>query len=147
VAEPVTVSRGEASITALPRQTSGWSVRYELDYGPGGPMLPQAAVWDGTAAMYTREIAPARTFCTDREAEAMRRAGLFANLSPREMLVIGPDGPIENTCRFENEPARHKLLDVIGDLSLVGRPIQADIVARRSGHALNHELARLLAAR
>lgn len=144
VREPVVAQRGEASITASPRQAPGWSVRYELDYGPGAPLAAQSAVWDGTAAAYARDIAPARTFCTDQEAVAMRGAGLFEHLSAREMLVIGPGGPVENAYRFENEPARHKLLDVVGDLALVGRPIQADVVARRSGHALNHELARLL---
>ncbi|MFG0283093.1 MAG: UDP-3-O-acyl-N-acetylglucosamine deacetylase [Phycisphaerales bacterium JB039] len=145
VAEPVTVEQDTASITALPRQAPGWSVRYELDYGAGAPIAPQQASWDGAADSYERDIAPARTFCTDREAMAMRGLGLFGHLSAKEMLVIGPDGPVDNTMRFDNEPARHKLLDVIGDLALAGRPIQADIVARRSGHALNHELARRLA--
>jgi UDP-3-O-acyl N-acetylglucosamine deacetylase len=146
LAEPVTVQREEASITASPRQGPGWSVRYELDYGPGAPIPVQSAAWDGAPASYARDIAPARTFCTDQEAVAMRAAGLFEHLTPKEMLVIGPGGPIDNALRFANEPARHKLLDVIGDLALLGRPIQADITARRSGHALNHELARLLAS-
>lgn len=147
LAEPVTVQRGSASITASPRSSAGWSIRYELDYGPGAPIAPQVASWDGASATYTRDIAPARTFCTDEEALAMRQAGLFAHLAPKDMLVIGPGGPIDNTLRFADEPARHKLLDVIGDLALVGRPIQADIVARRSGHALNHEMAMELVAR
>ena len=60
--------------------------------------------------------------------------------------MIGPAGPIDNRYRFPDEPARHKLLDLIGDLALVGRSIQADIFAHRSGHALNHALARALAA-
>lgn len=72
----------------------------------------------------------------------MRSMGLFAHLTPREMLVLGADGPIDNALRFEDEPARHKLLDLIGDLALVGAPLQADIVATRSGHALAHEAAR-----
>lgn len=142
--EPVVAQRGEASITASPRQAPGWSVRYELDYGPGAPLGAQSAAWDGSPEAYARDIAPARTFCTDQEAVAMRAAGLFGHLSAREMLVLGPHGPVDNALRFDNEPARHKLLDVVGDLALVGRPIQADVVARRSGHALNHELARLL---
>jgi UDP-3-O-acyl-N-acetylglucosamine deacetylase len=74
----------------------------------------------------------------------MRSAGLFAHLSARDMLVIGPGGPIDNTLRFPNEPARHKLLDLIGDLALVGRPVLADITASRSGHALNAAMARAL---
>jgi UDP-3-O-acyl-N-acetylglucosamine deacetylase len=62
------------------------------------------------------------------------------------MLVFGPEGPIENELRWPDEPARHKLLDLIGDLALAGRPIRARITARRSGHALNHDAARRLAA-
>ena len=65
----------------------------------------------------------------------MRRAGLFGHVSPRDLLVIGEDGPIDNKLRWANEPARHKLLDLIGDLSLCGRPIVGRIVATRSGHA------------
>jgi hypothetical protein len=60
------------------------------------------------------------------------------------MLVIGAHGPIDNSYRFENEPARHKLLDLIGDLALIGRPIQADITATRAGHAMNHARRRQL---
>ena len=60
------------------------------------------------------------------------------------MLVIGKEGPIDNELRFEDEPVRHKLLDLIGDLALTGRAIQGRILAVRSGHALNHALARKL---
>lgn len=139
-----------ASISASPRSEPGCEFVYELDYGPGAPIPAQRASIvltpgeDGEA--YARDVAPARTFCLAAEAQAMRAMGLFADLSPRDMLVLGPDGPIDNALRFENEPARHKLLDLIGDLALVGRPLRARIVARRSGHALNHALARLLAA-
>jgi len=59
--------------------------------------------------------------------------------------VVGDDGtPMENEWRFSDEPARHKLLDLIGDLALLGRPIQADIVASRSGHALTHAFVKQL---
>lgn len=101
---------------------------------------------------YARSVAPARTFCLAEEAQAMRRAGLFAHLTARDMLVIGDDGPIDNAFRFvgadgrSDEPARHKLLDLVGDLSLAGRPIVGRIVATRSGHAQNHEMARRLMA-
>jgi UDP-3-O-acyl-N-acetylglucosamine deacetylase len=72
--------------------------------------------------------------------------GLFTQFTPRDLLVIGAEGPIDNTFRFANEPAMHKLLDMVGDLSLAGRPIIGRVVATRSGHALNHEMARALAA-
>jgi UDP-3-O-acyl-N-acetylglucosamine deacetylase len=123
----------------------GVEYRYHLDYPPGSPIPTQSASWDGSPASFVASIAPARTFCLRAEAEAMRRAGLFAHLSPREMLVLDTDGPIDNALRFPDEPARHKLLDLIGDLALAGGPIRGRITARRSGHAMNHDAARALA--
>lgn len=140
---------GEAFITASPRSEPGCEFLYELDYGPGAPIPPQRAavvLAPETAADYAERVAPARTFCLQQEAEAMRAMGLFQHLTPRDMLVLGPDGPIDNTLRFDDEPARHKLLDLIGDLALAGRPIQARITARRSGHALNQAMAKALLA-
>lgn len=139
---------GGARLTATPRSDPGCSYAYTLEYAgmPGAEKFAlQTAEWDGTPEQYLRDVAPARTFCLVPEAMALRQAGLFLHVTPREMLVLNLDGsPVENTLRFPTEPARHKLLDLIGDLALVGRPIQADITAVRGGHALNHELAREL---
>jgi UDP-3-O-acyl N-acetylglucosamine deacetylase len=137
---------GGARITARPRSVAGCSYTYELDYGGGGVIAAQSATFDTARGDYRADIAPARTFCTLAEAQAMQKAGLFKDLTPRDLLVIGDAGPIDNAYLFENEPARHKVLDLIGDVSLVGRPLQLDIVAHRSGHALNHQLARALAS-
>lgn len=144
----ITVEHQGATITASPPPPGHeLSYTYELDYGPSSPLKPHAATWNGDAATFTREIAPARTFSLEHEAKMARAAGLFAHLSPREMLVIGSDGrPIDNAWRFEHEPARHKLLDLIGDLALLGRPLHATVVARKSGHALTHELVRKILA-
>lgn len=120
------------------------SYRYDLDYGASSPIPRSSATWSADPDDYAANIAPARTFCLEREAIAMRQLGLFTHLTPTDMLVIGPRGPIDNTLRFPDEPARHKLLDLIGDLALVGRPIAARIHAVRSGHALNHAAARAL---
>ena len=142
---PITVEDGPASIRAEPRQEPGISIVYQLDYGPDAPLPPQCATWDGSPQAYLRSIAPARTFCTQAEATALQAAGLFKDLSPKDMLVIAKDGPIDNAYRMPGEPAAHKLLDAIGDFVLAGRPIQANITCTRSGHALNHDLARALA--
>lgn len=133
---------GGASILAEPAEAPSFT--YSLDYGAESPIVRQDATWTGAMEEYQREVAPARTFCLVHEAVAMRQLGLFDRFSPRDLLVFGADGPIDNTLRWPNEPARHKLLDLIGDLALVGRPIAARITAHRSGHALNHELARRL---
>ena len=135
---PVVVEVGGATISAEPAET--FTASYSLDYGPGAPIRPQHAAWSGDPAAYASEIAPARTFCLRAEAEAMRAAGLFAHLTPRDLLVLDASGPIDNTLRFPDEPARHKLLDLIGDLALLGRPLLARVRAERSGHALTHRL-------
>ena len=93
------------------------------------------------------EVAGCRTFLLEAEAVEFRRQGLGARLTPADLLVFGPRGPIGNRLRFANEPARHKVLDVLGDLSLFGADLCGHVVAYRSGHPLNVELVRTLAAR
>lgn len=123
------------------------SYRYELRYPSGSGLADQDFEWNGDRAKYAAEIAPARTFSLEREARAMKAAGLFPHLTPRDMLVIAPDGrAIDNTLRFPDEPARHKLLDLIGDLALLGGPLVAEVVAHKSSHALTHELCRRIAS-
>ena len=143
LARPIRVEdpKTGAFIEACPSETLRY--RYELSYPPGSGIGEQSAEWSGDAPDYRTNIAPARTFCLEREAQAMRAAGLFTHLTPRDMLVIAPDGrPIDNELRFGNEPARHKLLDLIGDLALLGGRLIADVRAVRSGHALTHEFCR-----
>ena len=141
--EPITVNAGNASITATPVQPGKAPVyTYDLDYGPQSPITTQSASWTvGDRAHFREHIAPARTFSMLNEVQAMRGLGLFSGFTPADLLVINNDGtPIDNAWRFDNEPARHKLLDLIGDLALLGAPLHADVLAQRSGHALNHEL-------
>ncbi len=155
IREPITVTddRGEGRIEALPPLPGehALDLSYDLDYGPTSPLPAQRATLRldaaGGADTYAAQIAPARTFCLAEEAQAMRKMGFFKHLEPRDMLVIGEDGqPIDNALHFPDEPARHKLLDLLGDLALTGRPIVGRIAASRSGHALNHEMARKLLA-
>ncbi len=142
--------RSGANITAEPLVRGERPMyTYELDYGPASPVPPHSASWDLSAAAYAKEVAPARTFSLHHEVEAARKAGMFAHLSPKDLLVIGPDGqPVDNRWRFPDpacistEPARHKLLDLIGDLALLGRPLHARVVATKSGHALTHQFCR-----
>jgi UDP-3-O-acyl-N-acetylglucosamine deacetylase len=136
------VDGGGGRVRARPR-AEGFSLTYELDYGPGSPVPAQSAAWTGGEAEYARDIAPARTFSLRAEAEAAGRAGLFRAFTAREMVVVGDDGqPVENAWRMADEPAKHKLLDLIGDLALLGAPVAADIVATKSGHALAREFCR-----
>jgi UDP-3-O-acyl-N-acetylglucosamine deacetylase len=91
------------------------------------------------------DLAGCRTFLLEAEAAEFRRQGLGARLTPADLLVFGRRGPIDNRLRYANEPARHKVLDLIGDLSLLGCDLCGHIVAYRSGHPLNVELVRGLA--
>ncbi len=148
LATTITVEHKGASITASPPPTGApLSYTYELDYGTDSPLPKQRATWTGDATDFATSIAPARTFSLEHEARAAQQAGLFRHLTPSDMLVIGNDGhPINNHWRMDHEPAKHKLLDLIGDLALLGRPLHATITAKRTGHALTHELVRRIVA-
>ncbi len=146
--EPVTVSSpdGSATLTAEPLGPGEQpSYTYHLDYGRRAAVPAQTARWLGDPRAFCREIAPARTFSLAAEAAQMQALGMFRSFTPRDLLVIDDTGsPIDNAWRFADEPARHKLLDLIGDLALVGRPLAARITSTRGGHALNHAMARAL---
>ena len=94
---------------------------------------------------FTHEIAPARTFCFRRDVESLRQAGLIQGGSLENAVVIGEDGILnDESLRFENEFVRHKVLDLIGDLSLLGRKLEAHVISSKSGHATNIKLVRRL---
>lgn len=140
--EPIEFRDKDAVITAEP--FDGIDYAYHLDYGQGSPIPAGTARWTGDADDFARSIAPARTFSTSEEAEQARAAGLFTRFTPADLLVIGPGGPVDNMWRFADEPARHKLLDLIGDLALLARPLHARVRAHKSGHADTHALCRLI---
>ncbi len=140
VREPCRVSAGEAWIEALPPVHPGLSIDYELDYGPG-PIGRQSFTIRVTPESYRAELAAARTFITEAEADRLRAAGLGGSATTRDLLVFGADGPIDNPLRWPDECVRHKVLDLVGDLALVGRPVHAHVRASRSGHRLNAMLA------
>jgi UDP-3-O-[3-hydroxymyristoyl] N-acetylglucosamine deacetylase/3-hydroxyacyl-[acyl-carrier-protein] dehydratase len=145
ITEPVILRADEAMVAAVPSSDPAMQVMYDLDYGPNSAIGRQLAVYDSAKQRYARDIAPARTFVLEAEAVALRAAGLGLHLTPRDVLVIGDEGPLGgNAYRFPDEPGRHKVLDLIGDLSLLGAPIQGRVLAYKSGHALNQQLARAL---
>ena len=130
-------------IDVAPVEGQSLRVSYDLDYGPGSPIRPQCVDYELDAETFETAIAPARTYVLEEELVALQRDGLCLHLSPAELLVIGPDGPLGGkTYRFPDELARHKVLDIIGDLMLLRRPLAGHVRAYRSGHALNHALVR-----
>jgi len=143
--EPLAVSEGEATLAALPGPDDRLEILYDLDYGAvpslGRQLLSFALGRDDFAS----RLAPARTFLLEPEAKEFQARGIGKHLTARDIVVMGPSGPIDNELRFNDEPVRHKIGDLIGDLSLLGRRLRGRIIAYKSGHALNHRLVRLLA--
>ena len=142
--KPITITAGDASIYALPYAEDGLSLTYDLDYGGHTGIEKQIFSCRLTPDDFEKHLAPARTFLLEAEAKQFQARGMGTHISPRDLLVIGSDGPIKNTYRFPDECVRHKIVDLIGDLALVGRAVKGRIVAYKSGHALNQQLARKL---
>jgi len=142
IRKPIQVSLDGATLAALPGPTDKLEVIY--DFEAKAPIGRQTFSFRLGDDDFVHQLAPARTFVFDDEARELRSRGLGKHLSHKELLVIAPDGPIENEFRFADECARHKVLDLIGDLYLAGRPIRGRIIAFKSGHRLNHLLARKL---
>ncbi|MBI1323062.1 UDP-3-O-[3-hydroxymyristoyl] N-acetylglucosamine deacetylase [bacterium] len=137
------VNEGEMSISIEPSSSGqDFSIEYELNY-PKAPVIGrQRRVFDLGPGAFELELAPARTFVLDHEAEMLKAAGIGRHCTAQDLLIFGPDGPIENTLRFSDEPVRHKMLDVLGDLALAGQRIHGRVTANRSGHSLNAALVR-----
>ena len=91
---------------------------------------------------YVETIAPARTFGFLREVEMLRKAGLALGGSLENAIVVGETGVLNQKLRFEDEFVRHKILDAIGDLSLLGHPVVGHLEASKAGHALHAALGR-----
>jgi UDP-3-O-[3-hydroxymyristoyl] N-acetylglucosamine deacetylase/3-hydroxyacyl-[acyl-carrier-protein] dehydratase len=143
ITAPVEVRDGGATLMAAPPIADEFQILYDLDYGTIEPIKQQLFSYqlNGT---FAEEIAPARTFVTKAEAEMLRSRGLGTHLQPGDVLVLDTTGPIGTEYRFINECVRHKVLDLIGDLYLLGCAIKGRIVAYKSGHSLNHALVRRL---
>jgi len=145
VTEPIILREDDAMLAAFPSEGDEFRVMYELDYPSHEDRIPrQSFAFSIARDDYGRQVAPSRTFSLREEAAALQEQGLCVHLSPADVLVVGEDGPIDNAWRFDNEPARHKALDLIGDLMLAGRPVAGHFVATRSGHALNRRMCRAI---
>lgn len=139
IKEPIYIEEGNASIVALP--ANNFKISYTLSYDH--PMLKAEFMEiEVNSQEFRRELAPARTFCLEGEADELRRKGFGRGANYENTLVVGKDGVINNKLRFADEFIRHKILDLTGDLCLLGQPIKGHIIALRSGHALNLKLVK-----
>jgi UDP-3-O-acyl N-acetylglucosamine deacetylase len=139
----IVLSQNGATLSVYPAEDE-LRVSYLLDYGNGAPIARQTHTAVINPEHFANEVAGCRTFILESEAAELRRQGLGARTTAADLLVFGPRGPIDNRLRFGNEPARHKILDLVGDLSLFRHDLRGHVVACRSGHPLNVQLARCL---
>lgn len=116
-----------------------WSVDYTFEHPH--PVLAHDHFGYGVDSDYARDLAPARTFATVAEIEMLRAKGLLHGGSESDVLLVREDG-FASPLRLPNEVAAHKVIDLTGDLALLGRPLVARVLAYRTGHADNHALAR-----
>ena len=134
---PLWAKDEDSSIIVLP--SNDFRISYTLSY-------PQASLGSHfldltlDAAVFEKELAPARTFCLQEEADALVKSGLGQGANYENTLVVSDKGVVKNTLRFENEFIRHKILDLIGDFYLLGMPIKGHVIAIKSGHTLNMKL-------
>jgi UDP-3-O-[3-hydroxymyristoyl] N-acetylglucosamine deacetylase/UDP-3-O-[3-hydroxymyristoyl] N-acetylglucosamine deacetylase/3-hydroxyacyl-[acyl-carrier-protein] dehydratase len=127
--------------------SSPFSIHCEIDYGAGSSIGRQAIALDITPASFLLQLAAARTFLLEQEAVWLRSQGLGGRVTCQDLLVFDEAGPIGNALRFADECARHKALDMVGDLTLAGCDLIGHFVAHCSGHRLNAELVAALLAR
>jgi len=142
IRHPVVYQSGDVQIVGLPGE--GLRLTFTLQFD--NPILgTQHRSCEITPESFSREIASARTFVLYRDVEQLRARGLIRGGSLQNAVVVKDDGILnEDPLRFPDEPVRHKLLDLLGDLALLGRPVQGQIHAIRSGHAHNLRFVRQL---
>ena len=144
ITEPASVPlpNSTGGVSAIPVADGRLLLRYDLDYGPDSPVPPQSASFTVTPETFAAEIASARTFILESEVAVLRSHGYGWKITAADLLVFGTSGVVGNTLRFENECARHKLLDCLGDFALIGGRLAGRFHAARSGHAHNRDLIR-----
>ncbi len=143
IAEPVTVHDPKAGQTLAAFPADFWRLVYILDW-PHQTVGLQVARFTVGHDDFAAELAPARTFTLADDARRAKQAGLFPGGSEDNLIVVHDDR-LSADPGLPNAFARHKLLDLLGDLYLLGRPIRGLFVAYNSGHRLNHQLVARLA--
>ncbi len=138
IVRPISLSRGDKRIALYP--SDHFKVTYSISFDH--PLLRhQSRTMRLSEEVFVDEIAPARTFGFLKEVEVLRQRGLALGGSLDNAIVLGETGVLNSSLRFEDEFVRHKILDAIGDLALVGYPIIGHLVAHRGGHALHASFA------
>ena len=140
--ETLSVSDSDRELTMVPADSFRATYVFRLDNPVSITQLVSTGLSEDS---FTRDIAPARTFCFQHEVEALKAQGLGKGGGSDNVVIINGDGTPDHAPRREDEMARHKLLDLIGDLYLLGSIPKAHIIGIRSGHGLNAELIKKIA--
>jgi UDP-3-O-[3-hydroxymyristoyl] N-acetylglucosamine deacetylase len=144
VESPVTVREGDRWIAVEPAR--GCQVRYLIDFDH--PLIGRSErSFTLRPDQYARDIAPARTFCRLEDVDRLREAGLALGGSLDNAVVVDRERILNPPLRFDDEFVRHKILDLIGDLALLGAPLEGRVTASLAGHALHARLMSKLLAR
>lgn len=139
IRRPVMVEDGKKRISILPDN----SFRLTCDIDFPHPIGKQSIAMEVTAENYARELSPARTFGFEHELGQLREMGLIRGASLESAVCFTRDGVMNpEGLRFADECCRHKALDLIGDLALLGRPLLGNVIAERAGHAMHTALVR-----
>ena len=141
--EPVRVADGASVYEAYPADDLRVEVGIDFPHPLVGRQRIALAV---SAASFDAELADARTFGFVHEVEALQAMGLIRGGSTQNALVLGPDGVVDNALRWPDEFVRHKALDCVGDLALVGARVAARVVAERPSHSGTLQLVRAMLA-
>ena len=137
----IEVREGNKFIAAYPSQ--GYTVAYKINFPQ--PIGEQSFAIDLSQDLYRKEVAAARTFGFLSDEKALKNMGLIRGASDENVIVLTSTGVRNGPLRFQNEFVRHKILDLIGDLALLGKQVIGHIVADRAGHAMHTALvSRLL---
>jgi UDP-3-O-[3-hydroxymyristoyl] N-acetylglucosamine deacetylase len=147
IKEPIWVRQGDAFVCALPARETRFSYGIDFDLPAIGNQWHSWLLTTDkptTAASFATEIAVARTFGLLHQIEHLRQSGLIKGGSLDNALVCGPEGWLNPPLRFANEPVRHKILDLVGDLSLLGTFPCAHFLAYKASHNLHIQLAQII---
>lgn len=134
ITEPIEIVDGEKSIRMTP--SNRLVLKYKIDF-PHRAIGKQSLVFDFHHDNFLKKIAPARTFGFVQDVEKLRAAGLARGGSVENCIVLDEKGVMNGPLRFRDEFVRHKILDLLGDLALIGRPIVGEITAHKAGHAMH----------
>ena len=132
--EPIEIVEGDKSIRMTP--SNRLVIKYKIDFNH--PVIGRESFhFDFGHDSFLKKIAPARTFGFMRDVEKLRAAGLARGGSVENAVVLDDRGVVNGPLRFKDEFVRHKILDLVGDLALIGRPVAGEITAYKAGHAMH----------